>query len=65
MTYKLKSSDADAWDEYAAAALNGYIGLNMSFKDSVPLAAQAADALIEERIKRRKAHGDYISGKES
>lgn len=65
MTYKLKSSDAEAWDEYAGAALGGYISLNMSFKEAVPLAAQAADALLEERIKRRKAHGDYISGKNS
>ncbi|AOS74381.1 hypothetical protein BH711_10655 [Pseudomonas fluorescens] len=63
MTLRLTSTDAEAWDEFAAAALNGYIRLNMAYKDAVPLAADAADALLEQRIKRRKAHGDYVSGK--
>lgn len=63
MTYRLNSSDAEAWDEFAAAALSGYIGMNIAYKNAVPLAAEAADALLEERIKRRKAHGDYIVGK--
>jgi hypothetical protein len=65
MTIRLKGSDAQAWDEYAAAALNGYISMNMAFKTAVPLAAEAADALLDERIKRRKAQGDYLSGKDS
>lgn len=65
MTIRLNNSDAQSWDEFAAAALNGYIGMNMAFKEAVPLAAKAADALLEERTKRRKAHGDYISGNAS
>lgn len=65
MTLKLDKSDAEAWDEFAAAALNGYISMNVAYKTAVPLAAEAADALLQERITRRKAHGDYLSGKAS
>lgn len=59
MTTKLTKSNAKAWDKYAAAALSGYLGLNMAAKKAVPAAVEAADALLEQRILRRKANGDY------
>ncbi len=60
MTTRLTTSDAEAWDVYAAAALSATVKDAESPQQAVAVAAGLADLLLEERQKRRKANTDHI-----
>lgn len=61
MTNKLTTSDAEAWDQYAAAALSASVEHSTSPQQAVEVAAELADLMLEQRQIRRKAHSDYMN----
>jgi hypothetical protein len=59
----LFANDLSAWDQYAAAALNATIAKSTTPEQAVVVAAELADGMLAERVKRTTAANDYITGK--
>ena len=50
MNKKLNSSEVEAWERFASAALSGLSALpDLKVEDTAKLAAQLADDMMEER----------------
>lgn len=64
MSTMLFGSETDAWDEFAAAALNALIvNGDYSLAQAAARAADAADHLLLERKARTDAANEYQFGK--
>jgi hypothetical protein len=64
MTTLLYQSDSAAWDQYAAAALTGFLAKgDYSWTQATAKAAEAADQLLLERKARTDAANERQFGK--